>query len=251
MTKASASTILPDEAAHFGMLAADWWNPAGSSAMLHRLNPVRLRFIRRQVDHHFGIAKTELKPLAGRRVLDVGCGGGLLCEPLARLGGAVTGVDAAPENITVAAAHATGAGLSVDYHAGELADLNLGHFDVVTALEVIEHVADPAAFVTLLAAHLSPSGLMIVSTPNRTMASRLLLVEAAERSGRIPRGTHDWRRFIKPDELGDLLTAAGLEVIASEGIAFGVTRGLHLSDSKALNYILAARGTLDPGSGPG
>lgn len=235
------TTIDPNEAAHFGALAADWWDPRGSSAMLHKLNPVRLGFVRRQIDLHFGSDETAMKPLVGKSALDVGCGAGLLCEPLARLGAAVTGVDAAAENIAAAKAHAAQSGLAIDYRAGELAAQKLGQFDLVASMEVIEHVTDPAAFVGKLAAHLKPDGLMILSTPNRTAASKLFLVEAAERLGQVPRGTHDWNKFLTPEELTALLTEAGLEVVAMEGIAFSPLSGLHLSSNKALNYILAAR----------
>jgi len=246
MTKASMAanrktTIDPNEAAHFGALAADWWDPRGSSAMLHKLNPVRLGFIRRQIDMHFGCDETSMKPLAGTSALDVGCGAGLLCEPLARLGAAVTGVDAAAENIAAAKAHAAQSGLAIDYRAGELAAQKLGQFDLVSSMEVIEHVTDPSAFVGELAARLKSDGLMILSTPNRTAASKLFLVEAAERLGQVPRGTHDWDKFLTPEEVTALLNEAGLEVVAMEGIALSPLSGLHLSSNKALNYILAAR----------
>jgi 2-polyprenyl-6-hydroxyphenyl methylase / 3-demethylubiquinone-9 3-methyltransferase len=246
MSKASTAparktTIDPKEAAHFGALAADWWDPKGSSAMLHKLNPVRLGFVRAAVDRHFGSDPDGLKPLKGKLALDVGCGAGLLCEPLSRLGAKVTGVDAAPENIEAAKAHAAQSGLEVDYRAGELAAQKLGRFDLVTSMEVIEHVTDPAAFVAALAAHLKPGGLMILSTPNRTAASKLFLVEAAERLGQVPRGTHDWDQFLTPDELISLLDNAGLDVVDMQGIAMSPLKGLHLSDNKALNYILAAR----------
>ena len=237
----SAATINPHEAAHFGALAADWWDPHGSSAMLHRLNPVRLSYIRAQIDAHWHGDARERRPLAGKRALDVGCGAGLLAEPLARLGAAVTGVDAAPENIAAARSHAAGQGLSIDYHAGELAALPGATFDLVTSMEVVEHVADPAAFVAELAARLAPGGLMILSTPNRTALSKLLLVEAAERVGAVPRGTHDWDRFLKPEELTDLLDAAGLEVIDRTGLSPSPARGFKLGGSEALNYLIAAR----------
>jgi 2-polyprenyl-6-hydroxyphenyl methylase / 3-demethylubiquinone-9 3-methyltransferase len=244
MANASAPrTIKEQEAAHFGALAADWWDPKGSSAMLHKLNPVRLGFIRAAVDAHFGGNPDGLKPLTKRSALDVGCGAGLLCEPLARLGASVTGVDAAPENIEVATRHAVQSGLTIDYRAGELAEQKLAKFDLVTSMEVIEHVADPAAFVGGLAAHLKPDGLMILSTPNRTTASKLFLVEAAERLGQVPRGTHDWEQFLTPEELAALLNDAGLEVIEMRGIAISPLKGLHLSDNKALNYIVSARFT--------
>ena len=236
-------TIRTDEAAHFGKLAAEWWDPKGSSKMLHRLNPVRLGFVREAIDAHWGGDAAALKPLAGKRALDVGCGAGLLCEPLARLGAAVTGVDAAPENIAAASEHATGAGLAIDYRAGELSGLNLGQFDLVTCMEVLEHVADKGAFVAGLAASLAPGGLLILSTPNRTVQSRLLLVGAAEMVGAIPRGTHHWDDFVTPDELRDLLVDAGLTIGTPRGIAWSPGKGLHLSGDTALNYILTATAT--------
>lgn len=242
----SAKTINDAEAAHFGALADDWWNPKGSSAMLHKLNPVRLGFIRAAIDAHFGGDGAARRPLAGKTALDVGCGAGLLCEPLARMGAAVTGVDAAPENVAAAKAHAAQSGLEIDYRAGELAELGLGKFDVVTSMEVIEHVTDPAAFIAGLAAHLKPDGLLILSTPNRTAASRLLLVEAAERLGQVPRGTHDWNQFLTPEELMALLENAGLEVVEMRGIAFSPLKGLHLSENKMLNYVLSARAVAGP-----
>jgi 2-polyprenyl-6-hydroxyphenyl methylase / 3-demethylubiquinone-9 3-methyltransferase len=242
MTKASAATTInAREAAHFGALAADWWDPKGSSAMLHKLNPVRLGFIRAAVDAHFGGDSKARHPLAGKSALDVGCGAGLLCEPLARMGAAVTGVDAAPENVEAAKAHSAQSGLAIDYRAGELAEQGLGKFDVVTSMEVIEHVTDPAAFVAQLTRHLKPDGLLLLSTPNRTAASRLFLVEAAERLGQVPRGTHDWNQFLTPEELTALLEDAGLEISEMTGIAFSPLKGLHLSPNMALNYILSAR----------
>ncbi|HEV7233163.1 MAG TPA: bifunctional 2-polyprenyl-6-hydroxyphenol methylase/3-demethylubiquinol 3-O-methyltransferase UbiG [Sphingorhabdus sp.] len=234
-------TINDAEAAHFGALAEDWWDPKGSSAMLHRLNPVRLGFIRATINAHFAADETTRHPLAGKRALDVGCGAGLLCEPLARLGAEVTGVDAAPDNIDAARAHAVQSGLQIDYRAGELADQGLGKFDVITSMEVIEHVIDPAAFVAELARHLKPDGLLLLSTPNRTAVSRLLLVEAAERLGQVPRGTHDWHQFLTPEELTALLAEAGLEVVETQGIFFSPLKGLHLSSNITLNYILSAR----------
>jgi 2-polyprenyl-6-hydroxyphenyl methylase / 3-demethylubiquinone-9 3-methyltransferase len=241
MTNASAATTInAAEAAHFGALAADWWDPKGSSAMLHKLNPVRLGFIRAAIDAHFGGDDKARHPLAGKSALDVGCGAGLLCEPLARMGAAVTGADAAPENVEAAKAHAAQSGLQIDYRAGELAEQGLGQFDVVTSMEVIEHVTDPAAFIAELGRHLKPDGLLLLSTPNRTAASRLFLVEAAERLGQVPRGTHDWDQFLTPDELTALLEDAGLEIVETQGIAFSPLKGLHLSSNMALNYILSA-----------
>ena len=237
----SAATINPHEAAHFGALAADWWDPHGSSAMLHKLNPVRLAYIRDQVDAHWHVDARERYALAGRSASDVGCGAGLLAEPLARMGAKVTGVDAAPENIAAAREHAAGQGLSISYFAGELAMLPLATFDLVTSMEVVEHVTDPAAFIGELAARLAPGGLMILSTPNRTMLSKLLLVEAAERVGAVPRGTHDWDQFLKPEELTGLLEGAGLEVIDRTGLSPSAAKGVKLGGSEALNYLVAAR----------
>jgi 2-polyprenyl-6-hydroxyphenyl methylase/3-demethylubiquinone-9 3-methyltransferase len=165
----------------------------------------------------------------------------LLCEPLARLGAAVTGVDAAAENIAAAKAHAKLSGLDIDYRAGELAEQKLGKFDLVTSMEVIEHVTDPAGFLAELAGRLKAEGLLILSTPNRTAASKLFLVKAAERLGQVPRGTHDWDKFLTPDEVTALLAETGLKVVAIEGIAYSPMSGLHLSENMALNYILAAR----------
>jgi len=235
-----ASTIDPKEAAHFGGMAAEWWDPKGSSAMLHRLNPVRLGYVRAQIDAHWGGETAALKPLAGKRALDVGCGAGLLTEPLARLGAAVTGVDAAPENIAAAQAHAVGQGLAIDYRAGGVETVAGARFDLVTSLEVIEHVTDPAGFVAALAQCLAPGGLLILSTPNRTALSRLALIAVGEGLGNIPRGTHDWDKFLTPPELTRLVEATGLKVSDTRGIKFTPTRGFVLADDLAMDYLVTA-----------
>ncbi len=233
-------SIVAREAAHFGNMAKDWWDPRGSSAMLHRLNPVRLRYIREQADRHFDLDPASFTPLAHRTALDVGCGAGLLAEPLARLGAQVTAVDAAAENIAVARDHAVGSGLAIDYRTGGVEAVAGERFDLVTCLEVIEHVADPAAFVAGLAGALAEGGLLIMSTPNRTPVSRLAMITLAEGTRQIPRGTHDWNRFITPEELTIMLSNAGLAVRDTRGITFSPGTGFTLSESLTLNYLVTA-----------
>src|SRR3954470_6165356 len=239
MTTATG-TIDPAQAEHFGRLAADWWNPRGSSAMLHKLNPVRLCYLRDRIDQHWGLDECNLRPLTGRRAADVGCGAGLLAEALARLGAEVTGVDAAPENIAAAREHALGQGLAIDYRVGSVEALE-GKYDLVASLEVVEHVAEPRDFIQGLAALLADDGLLILSTPNRTSMSRLMLILLGEGSGRIPKGTHDWEKFLCPEELCALLRDAGLEVADVTGLAWGPARGFHLSDNKSLDYFVTAK----------
>ncbi|MBV7265887.1 bifunctional 2-polyprenyl-6-hydroxyphenol methylase/3-demethylubiquinol 3-O-methyltransferase UbiG [Erythrobacter ani] len=234
-------TIRPEEAAFFADLAKDWWNPRGKMASLHQVNPVRMEFIRDAIDAHWNGDPRSVKPLLGKTALDIGCGAGLVCEPLARLGADVTGVDASAENAAVAASHAEASGLDIRYMAGEVGSLDIGTFDLVTSVEVIEHVADKRAFLADVAARLAPDGLLVMSTPNRTVQSRVLLVGAAEAIGYVPKGTHHWSDFITPEEFEDLLAEVGLEVTDRRGIAYGLGKGLHLSDNEALNYILSAR----------
>ncbi len=235
----AATSIVASEAAHFGALAGDWWDPNGASAMLHKLNPVRLAYIRDRIDQHWHLDECALRPLAGKTALDVGCGAGLLAEPLERLGAKVTGIDAAPELIAAAKAHSAAMALEINYRATAVEALD-GQFDLVTALEVIEHVADPAAFVQSLAARLAPGGLMILSTPNATAWSKLLTITLAEGFGRIPKGTHDFAKFIGPERMKQLLADAGLKCCDLAGIAWSPTRGLHLSEDLRLNYLVTA-----------
>lgn len=236
----ATTSIRAEEAAHFGAMASDWWDPDGKSAMLHKLNPVRLEYIRDRIDQHWQVDEHGFRPLQGRTALDVGCGAGLLAEPLARLGAKVTAIDAAPELVEVARNHAAGTGLAIDYRAMGVEDLT-GTFDLVTAMEVVEHVADPKAFVASLAARLAPGGLLILSTPNRTAWSRLLTITLAEGFGQIPKGTHNYEEFITPAEMTAMLADVGLTVDDVEGIALSPMKGLHLSEDTSLNYLVAAR----------
>jgi 2-polyprenyl-6-hydroxyphenyl methylase/3-demethylubiquinone-9 3-methyltransferase len=235
------TSILPEEAARFGRLAADWWDPDGASAMLHKLNPVRLKYVRDMIDQHWQCDECGRTPLEGKSALDVGCGAGLLAEPLARLGATVTGVDAAPEVIAIAREHAQAQGLTIDYRTGDVQELD-GAFDLVTCMEVIEHVADPGVFLKALARRLAPNGLLVLSTPNATGWSKLLMITLGEGLGQIPKGTHDFGKFIGPERMKVLLGEAGLTCVDIEGIAWSPTRGLHLSDDVRLNYLVAAVG---------
>jgi 2-polyprenyl-6-hydroxyphenyl methylase/3-demethylubiquinone-9 3-methyltransferase len=237
---APVTTIDPAEAAHFGAMAADWWDPKGSSAMLHRLNPVRLGYLRERIDAHWGLDEAGFTPLAGKSALDVGCGAGLLCEPLARLGAAVTGIDAAAENIATAHAHAQLSGLTIDYRTGGIEGLGSQRFDLVTSMEVIEHVTDPGAFIAGLAGALADGGLLVLSTPNRTALSRLALITIGEGTGQIPRGTHDWDKFLTPEELTALVEEAGLTVADTRGLSFSVAKGFVVSDDMTLDYFVTA-----------
>jgi 2-polyprenyl-6-hydroxyphenyl methylase/3-demethylubiquinone-9 3-methyltransferase len=233
------TSIVPEEVRQFAAHAGDWWDPNGSEAMLHKLNPVRLKYIRDQLDRHWQCDECSRTPLEGKTALDVGCGAGLLNEPLARLGAKVTGVDASADLIAVAREHAAAMGLEIDYRVGDVQALE-GQFDLVTCMEVIEHVADPAAFVKALVKRLAPNGLLVMSTPNATALSRLMMITIGEGLGRIPRGTHDFDKFIAPDQLKALLSEAGLDCLDIEGIAWSATRGLHLSDDVRLNYLMSA-----------
>ena len=236
----TTTSIVPEEAERFGELASDWWNPKGRSAMLHKLNPVRLKYIRDQVDQHWQGDECSRTPLDGKTALDVGCGAGLLAEPLRRLGARVTGIDASPEVIAVARDHSTTVGLEIDYRTGDVQQLE-GQFDLITCMEVIEHVADPAAFIRALAKRLAANGLLIMSTPNATGLSKFLMITVGEGLGRIPKGTHDFDKFITPDRLKILLGDVGLECVDVAGIAWSPTRGLHLSDDVRLNYLVTAK----------
>jgi 2-polyprenyl-6-hydroxyphenyl methylase/3-demethylubiquinone-9 3-methyltransferase len=243
MATRAAPSISADEAAFFGKLAADWWNPKGSSAMLHKITPLRSRLIRDAAVAHFGADSRSRTPLAGRRAIDIGCGAGLMTEPLARMGASVTGIDAAPENIEAAKAHAAAGGLTVDYRATSVEAMAASgaRFDLVTCLEVIEHVADRDSFFAGLAALVAPGGLLVVSTPNRTPASWAVLIGGAEMLLRsIPRGAHDWARFMTPAELTAALATAGLKVIDTQGLSWQPGKGFVLGSDVGVDYFLTA-----------
>jgi 2-polyprenyl-6-hydroxyphenyl methylase / 3-demethylubiquinone-9 3-methyltransferase len=233
------TSVVQEEIEQFGKLAGDWWDPNGASAMLHKLNPVRLSYIRDQIDQHWSLDEHGRRPLEGKKALDVGCGAGLLAEPLARLGAEVTAIDPAAELIAAARNHATGQGLAIDYRVSAIEYLE-GQFDLITAMEVIEHTADPQAFLHSLSRRLAPGGLLLLSTPNATAWSKLLTITLAEGFGAVPKGTHDFDKFIAPERMKLLLAETGLRCLDVEGIAWGPRRGLHLSEDVSLNYLIAA-----------
>lgn len=239
------STIAAEDVARFSRDAEDWWNPHGKFGPLHRLNPVRLEYIRDRVCAHFDRNPGSFRPLQGLKILDVGCGGGLLAEPLARMGGLVTGLDASAATIAVARKHAQAAGLSIDYRVGGTESMKKSktRYDLIAALEIAEHVADLDSFIESLAALLKPDGLLILSTLNRTSKSFLLGIVAAEYIlGWVPRGTHQWQKFIRPSELVQRLEKVGIRTTDLTGLVFNPLRGEFQLSSRDLdvNYLLTA-----------
>jgi 2-polyprenyl-6-hydroxyphenyl methylase/3-demethylubiquinone-9 3-methyltransferase len=237
------SSIDTDNVARFAAVADEWWDPGGKFAPLHRLNPTRLAFIRERCLEHFGRDARSRAPFSGLRLIDIGCGGGLVAEPMTRLGFAVTGIDAGAESIAVAATHARGLDLAIDYRE-TTAEALAGEppFDVVLALEIIEHVTDPRAFAADCARLLAPDGLMIVATLSRTLRSLALAKIAAEYVLRwIPAGAHDWRKFLTPAELGDVLSGAGLVAEGPFGLTLQASSGIwRASSDTRVNYLMTA-----------
>ncbi|HEX3808747.1 MAG TPA: bifunctional 2-polyprenyl-6-hydroxyphenol methylase/3-demethylubiquinol 3-O-methyltransferase UbiG [Rhizomicrobium sp.] len=243
--KPRSTSVDLSEIAKFSAMAAEWWDPAGKFAPLHKFNPVRLKFIRATAAQHFARSPKSLKPFEGLSLLDIGCGGGLLCEPMARLGFAVLGADASEKNVRTAQAHACQADLDIDYRCTDAETLVDEHraFDVVLNMEVVEHVADLAAYLDACAKLVAPGGLMIVATLNKTLKSLALAKIGAEYVLRwLPPGTHDWNRFVEPAKLSGLLEAAGLDVAETQGVAFDpFSWTWHPSADTDVNYMIVAQ----------
>jgi 2-polyprenyl-6-hydroxyphenyl methylase/3-demethylubiquinone-9 3-methyltransferase len=240
----SSSSIDPIEVAKFSAMAAEWWDPAGKFAPLHKFNPVRLDFIRREAAARFNRDARSLKPFEGLSLLDIGCGGGLLSEPMARLGFAVTGADASEKNVGTARAHAQETGVGVDYRATTAEALaEEGHsFDVILNMEVVEHVADVGAYLAACSRLLKPGGITLVATMNKTLKSLALAKIGAEYVlGWLPRGTHDWNRFIPPAELRAKLEQSGLTILKTQGVSFNpLMWDWQLSNDVDVNYMVVA-----------
>ena len=250
MSAAAANTVDPAEIAKFEAMAAEWWDPQGKFKPLHMMNPVRLDYITSQIAAEFGRDLAQPEPFKGLRILDIGCGGGLLCEPMARLGATVVGADAAERNIPVARIHAQQSELVIDYrHTTAEALAEAGEqFDVVLNMEVVEHVADPLAYLTACRQLLKPGGLHLCSTINRNPKSFAMAIVGAEWVMRwLPKGTHDWAKFITPDELFDLLTRAGLTPVDRKGYVFNFVQFTwSISDRDlSVNYVTAATKPID------
>ncbi|MXW90995.1 MAG: bifunctional 2-polyprenyl-6-hydroxyphenol methylase/3-demethylubiquinol 3-O-methyltransferase UbiG [Rhodospirillaceae bacterium] len=242
---ATGATVDEAEIARFAALAGEWWDPRGRFAPLHRMNPARLRPIRDAICRNFGRDPNGARPFDGLRIVDLGCGGGLVCEPMARLGADVTGIDAGSEAVEIARAHAAQSGLAIDYrHDTAEALAGAGEaFDIVLNLEVVEHVSDAGAFMAAAGALVKPGGLQIVATLNRTLRSMALGVVAAEYVLRwVPPGTHDWRRFLRPSEVAAHLRAAGLSVERAIGLTYSpLTDSWRESGDLGVNYMMVAQ----------
>ncbi len=240
----SAATVDESEVARFSRLSSQWWDPAGPMAPLHKFNPVRLAYIRDRAATHFGRDPNRLDSLAGLRMLDIGCGAGILSEPLARLGASVVGADPSDSNIAAATHHAAQSGLTIDYRATSAEALEAAgeSFDVVLAMEVVEHVADLGLFIDVAAEMVRPGGLMFVATLNRTIKSFALAIVGAEYVLRwLPRGTHQWDKFVTPNELEIALTQSGLHVTDQAGVVYNLLADRwQLSTDRDVNYMVVA-----------
>lgn len=238
------TTLDPAEVEKFSRLAAEWWNPTGKMSVLHKFNPVRLAYIRDAACERFRRDRTRIDALAGLTVLDIGCGGGLLCEPLARMGASVTGIDPARTNVETARLHAADSGLAVDYRCTTAEDVAAAgeRFDIVLAMEVVEHVADVGLFVEACATLVKPGGLLFMATINRTLKSYALAIVGAEYVLRwLPRGTHEWDKFVTPEELSSAMTAPGLTVTDRRGVRFDILRDRWTETSDlSVNYMMTA-----------
>ncbi len=240
----SQSTINDAEIAKFTAMAEEWWDPKGKFKPLHKFNPVRLAYIRDQLIAHFGRDGSVMRPLEGLRIVDIGCGGGLLCEPLTRLGATVTGVDAAERNIAIAKIHAEKSGLAIDYRAttSEALVASGETYDVVLNMEVVEHVDNVPLYMKSCADLVAPGGLMFTATLNRTARAFALAVVGAEYVlGWLPKGTHDWKKFLTPDEIRSLITRNGLKVTGEKGVVFHpIADEWRLSSDMGINYMVLA-----------
>ncbi|MEL6200808.1 MAG: bifunctional 2-polyprenyl-6-hydroxyphenol methylase/3-demethylubiquinol 3-O-methyltransferase UbiG [Pseudomonadota bacterium] len=245
MSTANATTIDDAEVERFSKLAAEWWNPTGKFKPLHKFNPVRLTYIRQTVIEHFGLEPKEVKPFKNLRFLDIGCGGGLLSEPMARLGAEVVGADASETNIEVAKIHAAQSELGIDYRATTSESLQEAgeKFDVILNMEVVEHVADVDLFIKSCAAMVKPGGLMFIATINRTPKARLLALFMAETVLRwLPKGTHQYEKLVKPEELDAALADTGMEVFKRDGVFYNVLADeWRLSSDMDVNYMVVAK----------
>ena len=245
MSEAARTTIDQAEVDRFSAMAAEWWDPAGKFRPLHRFNPVRLAYVRDLVSAQFGRDPRAHRPLQGLRVLDIGCGGGLLSEPVARMGADVVGADASEKNIGIARTHAAASGVPVDYRAVTAEALAAAgeSFDVVLNMEVVEHVADVDFFLSTCASMVRPGGMMFVATINRTLKAAALAIFAAENVLRwLPRGTHQYEKLVRPEEIEKPLGAAGLSVTDRTGVFFSPLTGQwNLSKDMDVNYMLVAR----------
>lgn len=239
-----AASVDKDDIARFSAIAAEWWDPQGKFAPLHKFNPTRLGFIRETVIRHFSLDTDQKAPFSGLKLLDIGCGGGLLCEPMARLGAEVLGADAGEANIKTASVHATEQDLSIEYRAttAEALAAEGAQFDIVLNMEVVEHVADVPSFMAACATMVRPGGLMICATLNRSLKAFALAIVGAEYVlGWVPRGTHNWQQFITPAELFKALEKTGLRVIEETGVTYNPLSGRWtLSRDMDINYMMVA-----------